>query len=180
MTNDPGRTRSANAADHDAIDALLRAAFTQADEADLVHQLRADGDMLLELVKTWDGRIAAYAALSRMQGPDGWACLAPVAVLPEFQASACTPEGEDPHIYALGTRLVREIATVVVADRKPMHFPDCIVVLGEPGFYSRAGFSLDRARNLTSPFPVDHTLLAGPGTDAPEAALIYPAAFGVT
>ncbi len=178
MTADPGHTRQANEADHAEISSLLTAAFKQTDEADLVRQLRADGDMWLELVKEWDGKIAAYAGLSRMQGPENWACLAPVAVLPEFQRGACAPDETQRRHFAFGTRLVREIAIVVAAERKPVNFPEQIVVLGDPGFYGRAGFSLERAQKLRTPYPIDHTLLAGGGTEMVEEDLIYPAAFG--
>ncbi len=178
MSQEPGHTRSAREEDHDEIDALLRVAFEQPDEAALVRQLRADGDMWFELVKEWDGRIAAYAGLSRMQSPEGWACLAPVAVWPAFQRGVCAPDPAQSELYAFGTRLVREIATVVGAAEKPFDFPACIVVLGDPGFYGRAGFSASRAQNLQSPYPIDHTLLAGGGEDAPAMELRYPAAFG--
>jgi len=52
-----------------------------------------------------------------------------------------------------------------------------VVVLGDPGFYGTCGFSSARAANLTSPYPVSHTLLAGPGMTAPVATLVYAAAF---
>lgn len=178
MTEDPGFTRTARATEHDEIDALLCAAFGQPDEAALVRQLRADGTMWIELVKLWQGRVAAYAGLSRMQAPEGWACLAPVAVLPEFQRGACAPDPDQSRLFAFGTRLSREIATVAKAGSNPADFPVQVVVLGDPGFYGRAGYSLDRARNLTSPYPIAHTLLAGVGEEAPHEQLRYPAAFG--
>jgi len=52
-----------------------------------------------------------------------------------------------------------------------------IVVLGDVSFYERAGFSAARAAKLTSIYPVDNLLLAGPGTDAPEKTLVYPSSF---
>ena len=55
--------------------------------------------------------------------------------------------------------------------------PEAIVVLGRPSFYARSGFSLERAQNLISPYPLDHTLILKQGDDAPEDAPIYPAAF---
>ena len=42
-----------------------------------------------------------------------------------------------------------------------------IVVLGKLSLYERGGFSAQRAGNLTSPYPVSHTMLAGPKDDAP-------------
>jgi putative acetyltransferase len=36
-----------------------------------------------------------------------------------------------------------------------------------------------RAAKLKTPYPIEHTMLAGPGSDVPEAELVYPAAFSV-
>ena len=44
-------------------------------------------------------------------------------------------------------------------------------------FYTRCGFSHPRAARLASPYGTDHTLIARPGDDSPDAPLIYPAAF---
>lgn len=44
--------------------------------------------------------------------------------------------------------------------------------------FERAGFSTARAARLSSPYPVGHLALAGPGESAPEEALIHPKAFG--
>ncbi|MGR3760020.1 GNAT family N-acetyltransferase [Roseobacteraceae bacterium NS-SX3] len=156
-------------------EALLRAAFGGEDEVRLVQRLRRDGDMLWELVTPWQGQIAGYAALSRMQAPEGWLCLAPVAVLPRFQRGALTPQGQDKSAWQIGRRLVRRI---VNAAQNPeiAEFP-AVVVLGQPGFYEKCGFSRARAARLTTPYPVEYTMLAAPGTDAPEAELVYPPAF---
>jgi hypothetical protein len=88
----PDFTRTPREDEHGEIHALLVAAFGRADEADIVRRLRADGEMWIELVKPWDGAIAGYAALSRMRAPQGWACLAPVAVLQRFRNGAMAPE----------------------------------------------------------------------------------------
>ena len=140
-----------------AVAALLRAAFDGPAEADLVARLRAAGDMALELVAAGPDGVAGYLALSRMQAPAGWLALAPVAVAPDRQRRG------------IGAALVRAGLA-----RLPGRF---VVVLGDPAYYGRLGFSRDRARRLTSPYPLSHMLLAGPGRQAPEAALAYPPAF---
>ena len=172
----------------DEIDALLRAAFEGPDEAALIRRLRADGDMWWEGVMRWRGVIAGHVALSRMREPEGWACLAPLAVLPRFRGGAAAPTGmEGAGQFRLGTRLARHMRHIVMLgedfvwrdgrdDRIP-DFPATIVVLGSVPFYERAGFSAARARNLRSPYPIEHTLIARPGDDAPEATLVYPPAF---
>ena len=94
-----------------------------------------------------------------MLSPKGWLCLAPVAVHPDLQGRG------------IGKRMIGMLAEWArLAGRT-------VVVLGEVPFYERGGFSAARAANLTGPYPIEHTLLAGPGNDTPEAELIYPKAF---
>lgn len=164
------------------VDALLRAAFAGPDEADLVRRLRKADAMASERIIRWQGRIGAYAGISRMVAPEGWFCLAPVAVLPDWQGGAL---GRDrPGLEAqfrFGTRIVRETVRSFVEG--PIRgvtergLTPTLVVLGEPAFYARCGFSLERAARLTSPYPISHTLIARPGENIPEAALVYPPAF---
>ena len=142
------------------VDDLLALAFKGQDEVRLVHRLRKDRAIAGEMVISADNRIVAYAGLSQMIQPKGWLCLAPVAVLPDWQGR---------HI---GSRMVGMITEWARLSKKT------IVVLGEPGFYARNGFSSERAAQLTSPYPISHTLLAGPGETAPTETLVYPKAFG--
>lgn len=157
------------------VDALLRAAFGGEDEVDLVHRLRRDRDMAAEIVKPWQGRIAGYAALSRMRAPEGWLCLAPVAVLPDFQRGSLAPPGQDKQFWQIGRRLVSELVQSIQLEALG---GSSMVVLGQPEFYEKCGFSRARAARLTTPYPVEYTMLAAPGEDAPQETLIYPAAFG--
>lgn len=179
MVIGPDAVRAALPADRAEIDRLLRAAFGGPDESILVERLRADGAMWFELVLTWAGRIGAYAGVSRMVSPPGWGCLAPVGVLPEWQRGGLSADSElRPHVR-LGSRIVGAVVTRAEAMRRSgcSDAPDRLVVLGEPAFYERLGFSRARAARLTSPFPISHTMIAGPGADAPDAALVYPPAF---
>ena len=155
----PDHMRAARPADHEAITALLRAAFDGPDEAELVQALRAEGAMEMELVLPDAAGLAGYLALSRMSAPEGWLALAPLAIVPAWQHRG------------LGQRLVNAALKLVAIKRQT------VVVLGDPGFYARCGFSQARAARLTSPYPISHSLLAGPGADVPEARLVYPAAF---
>ena len=157
------------------VDALLRAAFGGEAEVALVHALRRNGDMVSETVVHWQGRIVGYAALSRMVAPAGWLCLAPVAVWPAFQRGASAPQGQPKGAWQIGRRLVSELALAAEIP-KGTEVP-AIVVLGQPGFYETCGFSRARAARLTTPYPLEYTMLAAPGEDVPEAELIYPAAF---
>jgi putative acetyltransferase len=175
---------------YEEVEALLRAAFPTDAEARLVRQLRADGDMLFEARKSWDGKIGGYYALSRMQSPEGWACLAPMAVRPEWQGGrlaernpnmeAGGPEDETyRRPWRFGSRMLQELEALckMPPGRLPAKVPGTIVVLGKPSFYGRHGFSLARARKLKSPYPLEYTLILRRGDDVPEAELVYPRAF---
>lgn len=175
MSPSPGTLRPAAPDDFAEIDALLHAAFGGPEEAALIARLRRDGDTWHERVMDWNGHVAGYFALTRMVAPRGWACLAPVAVRPEWQRGALAIEGTGAP-WRIGTEMIRTLALAVQAGADDM--PGTVVVLGEPDFYGPAGFSLHRAQNLRSPYPIAHTLIARPGDDAPEATLVYPAAFG--
>ena len=155
----PDFMRAARASDHAAIDSLLRAAFPTPAEVALVQALRHAGALEMEMVLPDETALAGYLALSRMQAPAGWLCLAPLAIAPQWQGRG------------LGRRLTK--AALKLTGIKGQ----TVTVLGNPDFYSRCGFSQSRAARLTSPYPVAHTLIAGPGEDAPETTLIYPAAF---
>jgi putative acetyltransferase len=190
MVTGPDTLRDVAKAQVDEVDALLRAAFPTDAEARLVRMLRADGDMLYEFQKPWDGKIGGYFALSRMQAPAGWACLAPVAVRPEWQGGKLAENNPNIEVggpgeararsfWRFGSRMLRELSGLydIPSATLQASLPEAIVVLGRPSFYARAGFSLERAQNLTSPYPLDHTLILKQGDDEPQGRLIYPTAF---
>ena len=181
----PDVVRRMRAGEAGEVDALLRAAFPGPEEAELVRALRASGEMVAETVLPWEGRIAAYAGISRMAAPVNWFCLAPVAVWPEWQRGAVRrADGRPVHFGSefLG-RITADWVGVPIRDELTRggwllgEEPVTLVVLGRPSFYARVGFSLARAVRLRSPYPVDHTLILRPGVDLPEAELVYPVAF---
>lgn len=195
MVVGPDTSRQARPQDYLEIDALLEAAFGRKDEAELVHRLRADGVIVLEVVKSWPDRetgqirIGGYMTISRMLAPLNWFCLGPVAVLPAWQNGALAPDDRNRGSFRFGSRLVREYAesfahgrdwhTEALVRAGLLHGdePPTLVVVGKPSFYARVGFSLERAARLTSPYPIKNTLIARPGDDVPELELVYPAAF---
>jgi putative acetyltransferase len=193
MVIGPDTSRAARVEDHDEIDALVQAAFGRQAEAELVRALRADGSMVLEMVKGWTdpetgiARIGAYLGISRMVAPVNWFCLAPVAVWPAWQNGALARDEDQRRFFRFGSRLAGEIAkaftggmmTPVLARSGLVlgEEPATLVVLGKPGFYARAGFSSARAARLRAPYPVEYLLIARPGEDVPELDLIYPQAF---
>lgn len=157
-----------------------RLAFGQADEADLVDRLRADGDVLVSLVALGtdggtnggtNGRIDGHILFSRLviAGADGAkieaAALAPVAVRPD-----CQRQG-------LGSALIR--AGIGACRVRGL---GVIVVLGHPAYYPRFGFSAALARPLKAPFSGDAfmALELSPGALGGKAGTVhYAKAFGL-
>ena len=161
--------RAAEPGDYAAIRAMVRHAFGQADEADLVEQLRADGDVLVELVEARDialqGHIL-YSPLAIERGGETLACaaLAPVSVLPAFQR-----RGLGKALIEAGNARCREMGL------------SAIIVLGHPDYYPQLGFSANLTESLNAPFsgPAFMALELVPGCLSAGGRVRYAAAFGV-
>jgi putative acetyltransferase len=147
------------------IDALLRAAFPEAVEADLVRRLRADGDLALSLVAEQNGAIIGQVAFVPIAlDPDPgyriWG-LAPISVLPQRQGqgigSALTNAGLD-HATAAGIGM--------------------ILVLGDQNYYGRFGFDTMLAEGIdvawAGPYFAGLPLI---DVSPPRGKAAYPAAF---
>jgi putative acetyltransferase len=92
----------------------------------IVERLRACGDLTLSLVAEEDSAVTGHIAISPATVGDnarGWFLLGPVGVLPHRQGQG------------IGSALVRE-----AADRMRRHGAAGIVLVGDPGFYTRLGF----------------------------------------
>lgn len=129
--------------DQQLVSALVEAAFNQPDESRIVDRLRAEGDMAFEYVSEVEGKILGHVALSTLgttSGPDSLSslALAPVAVHPDYQTQG------------IGQNLIRH----ALADLIARHI-QLVVVLGRPSYYSRFGFSSERARLLKAPYSGD-------------------------
>ena len=159
MINAPGFVRPLESGEETAVDRLLQRAFGGTGEVQLVRKLRKARSIAGEMVLPLEGGIAGYYALSAMVAPKGWLCLAPVAVDPEMQG-----RGFGKRMVGLLTEWARLTGTPVV-------------VLGETGFYEKAGFSGRDAEALSGPYPIENTLVAGLAKPAGPQGLIYPAAF---
>lgn len=158
--------RHARPGDHAAIRTVNAAAFGRADEADLVERLRADGDVMFELVDDDGGEIVGHILYSRLWADSVslYAALAPMAVLPARQKDG------------IGKRLVA--ASLETAK----DFGACaVIVLGHPEYYPKFGFTPDAAAKVKSPFsgsPAFMALALEEGAlDAP-VLIAYPDAFG--
>ncbi|GAM97578.1 acetyltransferase [alpha proteobacterium U9-1i] len=161
--------RSATSGDLPAIRAILRNAFGQDDEANLVEQLRADGDVLVELVAASDIALQGHILYSPLKiERDGEtmdaAALAPVSVLPAFQRAG------------IGKALIRA-GNAACAD---LGLP-AIIVLGHPDYYPQFGFSPDLTESLEAPFsgPAFMALELWPDALKAGGRVRYAKAFGV-
>jgi putative acetyltransferase len=128
------------------IRALLTIAFPTGAEADLVEQLRRDGDIEITLVAEDDGRIVGHIVMSRMQAKgDGRSFrtlgLAPLAVLPKRQHGG------------IASRLIREALAIARSKGEELVF-----VLGAPAYYGRFGFSAAIAAPFASPLAGPHLM----------------------
>lgn len=159
MFNTPEFARDLERGEEMQVDDLLRAAFGGTEEVALVAKLRKARLIAGEQVMPMGGRIVGYYALSYLVKPRGWLCLAPVAIAPDVQRCG------------YGKRMIGMLTEWARLTQTP------VVVLGAPAFYEKAGFSRESAAALTSPFPVDLTMVCGLA-GAPEQELIYPPAFG--
>ncbi|GAB3787019.1 GNAT family N-acetyltransferase [Dyella agri] len=115
--------------DLEATLAVHRAAFGRDDEAWLLQRLREAGDNTLEWLAEADGQVIGHVAYSPIrieQGDDGRALgLAPVGVLPAWQRRG------------IGRALIdASLAALRQDGQTPL-----VVVLGDPAWYARSGFT---------------------------------------
>lgn len=161
--------RDAAPSDFAAIRQVIRHAFGQDDEANLVEQLREDGDVLCELVEASEIALQGHILYSPLtiERPDGAlkaAALAPISVLPASQNKG------------IGGELIR-------AGNGRCAWLGCaaIVVLGDASYYPRFGFSAAAAESLEAPFSGPHfmALEVEPGALRAGGRVRYAKAFGV-
>jgi putative acetyltransferase len=156
--------------ERESAEGVVAAAFGRAEEAMLVRRLRGAGAVVGELCAFLDQEAVGHVLFSRLavaaapgSSPPQVAALAPLAVRPERQR-----EG-------IGAALVQE---GLAACR--MRGMDAVLVLGDPAYYRRFGFSAELAAGVDAGF-------AGPAFMAVELvplglararAVRYPSAFG--
>lgn len=157
--------RQAEEGDADAIRGLLDAAFETDGESRLVERLRNDGDRVLELVASRDGEIVGEVFFSRLRvlGGDGHfdaLALGPLAVSPSRQRAG------------IGRALI-ESAHETLAQRGET----LSVVLGEPAYYGRFGYTHARAAGFESKYQSPFLQALAWGEAPRRGRLRYPAAF---
>ncbi len=158
--------RYARPADRPAIAAVITTAFGRADEAELVARLRADDDALFELVAEEEGAVAGHIFFSRLWADRAelFGALAPLAVAPALQKRN------------FGAKLVK--SGIDCAKEFGCHG---LLVLGDPAYYGRFGFSAETAREVKAPFQglaAFQALALEEGAFASPMTIAYPDAFG--
>lgn len=152
-------------ADIPAIRELMEAAFPGDAEADLVDRLREDGDIVLSLVAESDEFVIGHVLFSRIvveseRRRSHAVALAPLAVYTEYQQQG------------IATRLMRDAHACLAAMGERLS-----IVLGEPHFYSRFGYSHRRAAGFTSTYQSPYLMALSFGEAPWEGRLVYPPAF---
>ena len=140
--------RPATGGDVAAIDALLRAAFADPDEAVLVQQLCIDGDMVLTLVADDEesGALAGVIVFSRMRAEIAGKSIAAVALAPLAVGIAYRRQGVAEALVQAGLAQLTDAGAMLA------------FVLGDPAYYQRFGFSADWARGFASPYAGDYLM----------------------
>jgi len=155
----------ARPADHAAIAQVTRAAFGQPAEAELVDRLRADGDVVFELVASDAGTVVGHILFSRLwaDSQELYVAMAPVSVHPNVQRT-----GVGSRLVRRGLEVARELGAYAV------------LVLGDPAYYSRFGFTAQAAARVKAPYagsPAFMGLALEPGALDRPLLVAYPGAF---
>jgi putative acetyltransferase len=155
--------------DDERIAFVVRRAFGGGSEVNLVADLRAEGASVCEFVAEREAAgLVGYIAFSRLEvrSPDKRieaVALAPLAVLPTHQR-----QGIGHTLVEYGLARLREIKV------------EMVIVLGDPAFYSRFGFSALPAKLLNAPYSGEgfQALELSPGVLGKRMWHVgYPAAF---
>ncbi|HWW58575.1 MAG TPA: N-acetyltransferase [Sphingopyxis sp.] len=151
--------RAATAADAEAVDTIIRAAFAGTDfghqgEAELVRMIGEDGDALVSLVAERDAAIVGHVLFSRMAVEADGARLAAAGLAPVSVAPAQQGQG-------IGDALIRAGLAALCEQGVAISF-----VLGHESYYPRFGYSPDLAARFASPFAGPHFMAMMLDSDA--------------
>lgn len=157
--------REAAPDDFSDIRSIIRSAFGRNDEADLVERLRTDGDVVVELIARCEQEPVGHILFSRLRISDihtaKAVALAPLAVVPKLQRSG------------IGHALMENGHHILTENGEALS-----VVLGEPAYYSRFGYSHSDAEGFMSDYQGPYLQALRWSDDAPRSGkLVYAKAF---
>lgn len=156
--------------DVDAITALTAQAFLNAPHTShtehfIVNALRAAGQLSVSSVAEDDGNLLGHVALSPVtvsDGSTGWYGLGPISVVPAQQGKG------------IGSQLMQH----ALAALQVLGAGGC-VVLGDPGYYRRFGFSPQPGLVLDG-VPPEYFMVLRLHGPLPQGSVQYHAAFEAT
>jgi putative acetyltransferase len=129
--------------DIDAIRRVHETAFGSLLEAELVDNLQAEGDAVRSLVAWCEGEVVGHVMFSRLRALESRGlratALAPLGVLPKQQRRG------------FGTALVRD-----GLERLKREGEDLVLVVGDPNYYGRFGFTAKAAKAFQTPYDGPH------------------------
>lgn len=161
--------RSERPDDAHAITQVTQAAFAVAPHSSgteqlIIAALRAAGQLQISLVAELSGKVVGHVAISRVDISDGnaqWYGLGPVSVMPAHQG------------MGVGSQLIR-----AALDRLRQSGAQGCVVLGEPAYYSRFGFSTQSSLVLPG-VPAEYFQAIAFGPHVPSGVVKYHESFDV-
>jgi putative acetyltransferase len=158
--------RTATPRDREAIRLVEEHAFGQKAEAGLVDALVAGGESVLELVAEEEGHVVGHILFSRLYVEGSGkrfaaVALAPLAVEPSF------------HGTGIGGALIREAHLRLKQAGERLS-----IVLGEPAYYGRFGYTHERACKFASDYQCDALQAVAWGEAPKSGRLVYAPAFG--
>jgi putative acetyltransferase len=150
-----------------AIEAVTIAAFKSAmhtnhAEQFIVEALRSSDQLTVSLVAENNGSVIGHVAVSPVtisSGTAGWYGLGPISVLPEHQG------------HGVGTQLMEHALTAL----RSLGAAGC-VVLGEPSYYSRFGFSAEPSLALPD-VPAEYFQALSLNSSLPSGTVSYHDSF---
>jgi putative acetyltransferase len=157
--------REAVPADRAAIHSIVQRAFGRLHEADLVARLVAANAVTLELVADEDGRMVGHILFSRLMVENGETAfeavsLAPLSVDPDYQGRG------------IGSALVLRGHEILKERGEKLS-----VVLGDPDYYRRFGYSHAAAEKFGSDYQGDALQALAWGEAPTTGELDYADAF---
>lgn len=162
--------RDEKPSDHQEIAALLQDAFGGSQEAALVEGLRGNDELIAALVAEKDDSLAGFISFAKSrvesdrQDDIAVAWLVPLAVKSKWQHCG------------IGQALTRQ-----GLERCRAMGYEWAVVLGDPDYYGRFGFSAKYAEHLISRWPSEYlqAVNIGSHTEIPTGRLIEPLSFAI-
>lgn len=145
--------------------AFLDAPHTNHKEQFILAALRDAGALTVTLVAEMDGAIVGNIAVSPVSisdGASGWFGVGPVSVIPKLQGRG------------IGSELMRE-----ALGRLSEQGASGCVVLGEPSYYQRFGFT-NNARLVLSDVPPEYFMALSFGQPLPTGTVTYHQAFSMS